>query len=49
MAITKPFYLGVYTVTVGQFQHFVKDTAYQTEAEKDGLGGWGYNADNKRL
>ena len=37
--ITKPFYLGVYTVTVGQFRQFVKDASYQTEAEKDGQGG----------
>ena len=45
--ITKPFYLGVYTVTVGQFRQFIKDTGYQTETEKDGKGGSGYNAENK--
>ena len=45
--ITKSFYLGVYTVTVGQFRQFVKDSGYQTEAENNGNGGWGYNAETK--
>ena len=34
--ITKPFYMGVYPVTKGQFAAFVKDSGYQTEAEKNG-------------
>ena len=34
--ITRPFYLGVYPVTVGQFKAFVQATGYVTEAEKDG-------------
>jgi formylglycine-generating enzyme required for sulfatase activity len=41
--ITKPFYLGKYEVTVGQFRQFVQDAGYRTEAERDGVGGWGYN------
>ena len=41
--ITKPFYLGKYEVTVGQFRQFVNDTGYKTEAETDATGGWGYN------
>ncbi len=42
--ITKPFYLGIHEVTKGHFGVFVKDTGYQTEAEKDGIGGEGYNS-----
>ena len=32
--ITKPFYLGTYHVTRGQFRQFVADTGYKTDAEK---------------
>jgi formylglycine-generating enzyme len=42
--ITKPFQLGKYEVTVGQFCRFADETGYKTEAETDGLGGWGYDA-----
>ncbi len=44
--ITKPFYLGTYHVTRGQFRQFVKDSGYKTEAEtiapgvKSGASGW---------
>jgi formylglycine-generating enzyme required for sulfatase activity len=41
--ITRPFYLGVHEVTRGQFRRFADDTGYQTEAEKDGKGGYGWN------
>jgi sulfatase modifying factor 1 len=41
--ITKPFYLGTTEVTVGQFGRFVKASNYQTEAEKDGKGGYGWD------
>src|SRR5439155_461477 len=34
--ITKPFYLGRYEVTVGQFTAFVTATGYKTEGEKAG-------------
>jgi len=41
--ITRPFYLGKYEVTVGQFGRFAQQAGYKTEAETDGQGGWGYN------
>jgi len=41
--ITKDFYLGKFAVTRGQFRQFVEDTGYKTDAEKDGMGGWGYD------
>jgi len=34
--ITKPFYLGKYMVTVGQFARFIEATGTRTEAEKEG-------------
>ena len=34
--ITRPFYLGTYEVTRGQFANFVAATGYKTEAERDG-------------
>ena len=42
VTITKPFYMGKYHVTVGQFRKFVAATMYLTEAEKDGKG-WVWN------
>ena len=39
--VTRPFFLGKYEVTRGQFDAFVNDTGYRTDAETD--GGWGYN------
>ena len=47
--ITKPLYLGVHEVTVGQFRSFVDASGYRTEVEKDGRGGWGYDAKTRRL
>ena len=38
--ITRPFFLGKYEVTRGQFAAFVNETGYRAEAE---TGGWGYN------
>ncbi len=45
--ITKPFYMGVHEVTKGQFAAFVKAKNYQTDAEKDGKGGYGLNAEGQ--
>jgi formylglycine-generating enzyme required for sulfatase activity len=43
--LTKSFYLGVNEVTVGQFRKFVEVENYKTDAERDGKGGWGYDAE----
>jgi formylglycine-generating enzyme required for sulfatase activity len=40
--ITRPYYIGLYEVTRGEFRKFVEDTSYLTDAEKDGNGGLGY-------
>jgi formylglycine-generating enzyme len=46
--ITKPFYLGTYHVTRGQFRQFVTDMGYKTDAEKgEKPGAWGWNPDTK--
>jgi formylglycine-generating enzyme required for sulfatase activity len=45
--ITRPFYLGKYEVTRGEFAAFVKATQYQTDAERDGKGGWGHDCQGK--
>ncbi len=44
--ITKPFYLGTYEVTLGQFRKFRDDTNYKCDCETDGDGGWGYTGEN---
>jgi formylglycine-generating enzyme required for sulfatase activity len=41
VTITKPFYMGVHPVTVGQWRAFADATGYKTEAEQgDGAYGW---------
>ncbi|MHC4404660.1 MAG: formylglycine-generating enzyme family protein [Planctomycetota bacterium] len=45
--ITRPFYLGVHEVTLGQFRQFVKDTGYKTDQEKGALFGDGFGFDPK--
>jgi formylglycine-generating enzyme required for sulfatase activity len=36
VTLAKPFYMGKYEVTVGQFKAFVRAATYRTDAEKDG-------------
>ncbi len=40
ITFSKPFQMGVYEVTVGQFREFVEAQKYKTQAESSGLGGW---------
>ncbi|NLY02917.1 MAG: SUMF1/EgtB/PvdO family nonheme iron enzyme [Rhodopirellula sp.] len=47
--ISKAFYLGQHEVTVGQFRRFVEDASYKTEAERDGRGGSGWNASERKF
>jgi formylglycine-generating enzyme required for sulfatase activity/tRNA A-37 threonylcarbamoyl transferase component Bud32 len=40
ITIAKPFQIGKYEVTVGQYRAFVSKTDYQTVAERSEKGGW---------
>jgi formylglycine-generating enzyme required for sulfatase activity len=44
VSISKPYWLGMYEVSLAEFRQFVNDTDYRTEAEADGKGGWGWVA-----
>lgn len=47
--LTEAFLLGVAEVTRGQFRKFVAERKYVTDAEKDGEGGFGFNAAEGKL
>jgi len=48
VSITKPFFMGVFPVTRGQFRQFVAATGYTTELEKgETPGAWGWNFNTK--
>jgi sulfatase modifying factor 1 len=48
--ITKPFYLSMYEVTVGDFRRFVDDTKHTADAEKgEEPGAFGWNPDTKEF
>ena len=44
--ITKPFYMGQYSVMLNEFLTFYHDAHYKLEMERDGKPSWGYNAGN---
>ena len=43
--ITRRFGIGMYPVTVGQFQRFIEETGYQTTAETNAVGAIGISLD----
>ena len=48
--ITRPFYLGTYHVTRGQFRQFIKDSGCKTDAEKgERPGALGWNPNTKEF
>ena len=47
--ITKPFQMGIHEVTVGQFRQFVSRSGYKTDAELDGIGGFGMDLSTGRI
>src|SRR5262249_21996532 len=49
VTISRPFYLGACEVTVGEFRAFVLAEGYQTDAERTGEGGYGYNEQSERV
>lgn len=40
----RPLYFAATPVTVGQFAQFLEDTGHLVESERDGRGGWGFDA-----
>jgi len=46
VTITKPFYMGLYNVTRGQFAAFVADSGFKTGPESGGTS-WGSRSDGK--
>ena len=50
VSITKPFFMGIYHVTRGQFRQFVADAGYVTDSEKDKkLLAWGWDSEKKQF
>lgn len=49
VTLTRPFYMGTYEVTVGQFKEFVKDVNYKTYAESTGKGSFGIDRKAKKI
>ncbi len=47
--ITRPFYLGIYHVTLGQYRRFVTETAYKADSERGKIpAAVGWNQDTNK-
>ncbi len=42
VTLTRPFAISIHEVTRGQFRQFVESTEYETDANKDSQGGFGW-------
>ncbi len=48
VTFTKPLWVAKYPVTKGQFAAFAKSAKFETDAEKDGKGGYGFEGLNAK-
>ncbi|MFN5908269.1 MAG: bifunctional serine/threonine-protein kinase/formylglycine-generating enzyme family protein [Planctomyces sp.] len=47
--VLEPVYMQTHEVSRGQFDEFVRQTGYRTEAETNGRGGWGLNSSTGQI
>ena len=49
VSISRPFYIGKFEITRGEFAKFVESENYRTIPERDGQGGFGYDANRQKV